>query len=212
MELTPFDWNAIIIGHWNPAILTPAGIARRLFGLQNATPVRVEVPMDGLAPYRVVHEHTLVLADANRLLIGAMEPSFDVLHNAMETAVKALNALPETPVTAAGFNVRYKTEDPPPHLLDVTRAQIDSTLADAGWTIVRRELTRALDAEPGRINLEIKEEDDDQSITIVLNFHRHSSEHADLIEWLSTPVDRIKEMTRRTCEAVLGSCPAEVAQ
>ena len=53
MNINPFDWNVVIVGYWNRAILTPAGVGRRLFGLEEGNPVLVEVPMNGLGPHRV---------------------------------------------------------------------------------------------------------------------------------------------------------------
>ncbi len=58
-----FDWDVVVVGFWNPAILTPAGIWKRLFELEQGTPVELEVPIDGLAPYRVSHEEITVTAE-----------------------------------------------------------------------------------------------------------------------------------------------------
>ena len=38
MTVEALDWNVVVAGFWNPAILTPSGIARRLFGLPEETP------------------------------------------------------------------------------------------------------------------------------------------------------------------------------
>ncbi len=46
MKGTPFDWNVVIIGSWNPAILTPQGITTRLLQLEAGTPVEVQVSLD----------------------------------------------------------------------------------------------------------------------------------------------------------------------
>jgi hypothetical protein len=55
MALSPERWSVVIIGRWNRAILTPAGIAKRVFGEPETKLMDVEVPLDGLSPYRVRH-------------------------------------------------------------------------------------------------------------------------------------------------------------
>ena len=53
MNVQPSEWSVIILGAWNPAILTPGGIAQRIFkGACGEHPVDVQVPLDGLAPYK----------------------------------------------------------------------------------------------------------------------------------------------------------------
>jgi hypothetical protein len=53
MELEPFDWNVVIAAYWNRAILTPNGIAKRLFKIPEGTAMEVEVPVDLLEPPQV---------------------------------------------------------------------------------------------------------------------------------------------------------------
>ncbi|MBN2373783.1 hypothetical protein JXL19_08350 [bacterium] len=88
MGLNPYDWNVVVAGYWNRAILTPAGIARRLFGLEPNIPVMIEVPIDGLAPYRVTHEDLTVTAVMGRLTIYANTPSFKILDSARAIAIR----------------------------------------------------------------------------------------------------------------------------
>ena len=45
MPLEPYDWNVVLLGHWNRAILTPQGISERLFQLLSETEIGIEVPM-----------------------------------------------------------------------------------------------------------------------------------------------------------------------
>lgn len=191
MNLEPFDWNVVIVGYWNLAILTPAGIGHRLFGLEKGTPVMVEVPMDGLAPHRVKYDGLTVTAETGRLVLHADDPKYDLLDRAREAAVLAIQSLPETPLSAAGFNVRVRIKDPSDELLTSMAAGVDNELSDAGFEIQARSLRRRLKFHDGIMNLDMEEDED---IRIVLNFDRQSHIKNDLIQWLQVPITEVKRV------------------
>jgi hypothetical protein len=51
----PFNWDVVIVGFWNRAILTPNGIAKRLFKLPEGSGIEVLVPVNSLEPSQVKH-------------------------------------------------------------------------------------------------------------------------------------------------------------
>jgi hypothetical protein len=87
--------------------------------------------------------------------------SFETLSKARELGRNALNSLPDTPVVAAGFNVRFKTMgecDEIEHL--VAGTQLDGCLSESGYEIVGRLLSRKIrcrntDFEKGTISLSL---------------------------------------------------------
>ena len=109
MPLTPDNWNVVVVGHWNRAILSPNGIAKRLFGLEDGTPVQVLIPLDVVGPYHVRHEKITVIPSNDRLLVQPLHSTFENLMDAMSIARRALEDLPLTPVFAAGINLNYKS-------------------------------------------------------------------------------------------------------
>src|SRR5689334_6777240 len=135
MTIAPHDWSVIVIGHWNRAILTPSGIARRLLGLPEQTPVEVEIALDAFLPYRVRHGIVTVTAGSDRLHIQPVRFNYDALAESMRVASEALRTLPETPVFAAGFNVNFKTEDYVEALTAVTAHQLDDRFSDEHFGI-----------------------------------------------------------------------------
>src|SRR5262245_33422873 len=108
MPLEPFDWNVVVLGHWNRAILTPQGIASRLFQIPSETEIGIEVPMDAIGPFRVSHDNLTVMAGGGRLTVEARENNFPSLERAMRVARRGIVSLPETPLLAAGFNIRAR--------------------------------------------------------------------------------------------------------
>lgn len=200
MKLEAFDWNVVIAGYWNRAILTPAGIGRRLFNLEEGTPVLVEVPMDGLAPPRVKNEGLTIIAEMGRLFIGADDSKYASLDRARAIAVNAIESLPETPLTAAGFNIRFRVDEPSDKLLAITSCGADTLLSDSAFVIEERTLKRALNWKDGILNLSINQ---GQSVRIELNFHRQSSKKEDLTTWLKYSIDDVKETVKIILEKVI---------
>lgn len=187
MAVEAFDWNVVVVGYWNPAILTPGGIGKRLFDLEKGTPIAVEIPLDGLAPYRVKHEGLTVTAELGKLALVADIPSLANLDRARKLAAKAITDLPETPLTACGFNIRVRFTDAPEKLLTGTKAALDDWLSDANFTIASRATLRSIDFKGGALNLAIRQISDTQT-HLELNFDRQSGEAAALSEWLAVPM------------------------
>src|SRR6266478_1019531 len=116
MPLEPYDWNVVVLGRWNRAILTPNGIASRLFELPPETEIGIEVPMDAIGPFLVSHGDLTVMVGGAQLMVQATENNFSSLERAMRVARRAMEKLPETPVVAAGFNIRAQGSGEDGHL------------------------------------------------------------------------------------------------
>ena len=200
MSIEGTNWNVVVAGYWNPAILTPSGIAHRLFGLAPGTPVLIEVPVEGLAPYRVKHENLTVTAELGRLVISADTPRYELLERAKQIAAKAVEGLPETPLTAAGYNVRVKVSDPGDDLFMGAQSSVDASLSDAGFAIESRGLRRALKIGDGVLNFTLQQGED---VTVELNFHRQSHDRDDLVNWLRYPINKVEEDVALILEKVL---------
>lgn len=192
MPITPHDWSVVIVGQWNPAILTPSGIARRLFKLDQGTPVDVAIALDTIAPPRVTHEKITVLAGKERLIIQLDQPSYPQLVIAMQTGVSALQNLPETPLVAVGITVRFSADSQIEALRAVTsNSEFDNRLSDQNLVICGRALTRVLDWEAGKLNIAI-EEDQSGSFEILFNFELRSTDASQHIRWLQTEITKIE--------------------
>lgn len=184
---TPVDWNIVIAGAWNVAILTPEGVARRLFNLEPGTPVEVQVAVDVGAPIRVRHENIIVQPSPTSLVITPQDPTPEVLANSVTIATRALTSLPETPMSAAGLNLRFLFDQIPDSLIEVGKSVIDDKLPDAGFEIVEKMLKRRIVWQDGVLNLEISEREDSSGL-VVFNYHKNSNSPTELNEWLDSHV------------------------
>ena len=116
-----WNWDIVLLGLWNRAILTPAGIAQRVFGLQepgtavvgadstkieNAFPLEIQFAIDWNFPPRVAYEGVVVSVFGDRIIFGPKSSKHDSLNIALGYAQNILKSLPETPVSAIGVNLR----------------------------------------------------------------------------------------------------------
>jgi hypothetical protein len=198
MTMEPFDWNVVAVGYWNLAILTPKGIATRLYKLEEETPITVEVPIDGLAPHRVRHEGIIIRAEHGRLVIATENPTLTDLDRAREIAITAINWLSETPLTAVGINLKFKLDEPPEMLINATETALDKLLSDDGFEIKIKKSNRSFVHGLGLVNLDIQQNENAET-SIEFNFHRQSFLVSELLEWLKIPCDDIKSI----CSTIL---------
>ncbi|HET7789015.1 MAG TPA: hypothetical protein VFL36_23785 [Myxococcales bacterium] len=194
------------MGAWNLAILTPDGIARRLFQLERGTPVEVQVAIDQQAPVRVLHDGLIVIPSRNSLLVQPQTAGTRGLQAAARIVARAIRSLPETPMTAAGVNVRYRLDPVPDELIRVVESTIDPRLADARFVIQYRGLLRQLGWNEGVINCEWHHERNESRVAY--NFHLGSTEIQRLAAW----VERCDEMVAAASQLTTGSLNVEIAE
>lgn len=199
--MTLFEWNVVVVGAWNPAILTPAGIAQRIFELPTTTPIQVLVPIDGRAPTKVIHAGLEVMASAEQLIVSPSECSPAALQNAGAAAARAIKTLPITPFTAAGINVRTRYERLPSVLLDGLDSTLDNVLGER-YKLESRALQRAIEWDTGTLNLRV--EGQDGGGTIQVNFHLQSSDEAALRTWLCRAGEFANASTQLIAELGVG--------
>jgi hypothetical protein len=188
MSLTPFNWSVVITGRWNPSILTPGRISEKIFGLPKGQGIEVLVPIDGISPYQIRHpkQNITFIPNNERLQIGLGKMNLETLGHAMNAGVKVLEWLPETPVSAAGFNVCFHTTSPDATELSIlANKYFDDSVSDLGQTIMSRQIIRSLAHGEGVVNITLSSDKPDY-FEISCNFHRASTVTADLIKWLKT--------------------------
>lgn len=183
MTWNPIDWNIVIVGAWNLAILTPQGIGSRLLKIKDETAMEVQVALDELAPIRVIHEGVRVVPASDRLSIWPLTLTKDALVKAAEVGRNALIGLPETPVRAAGVNIKFHSEGTPDELTAMLKSPIDGNLADAGKSLIGHGLRRTIKWEPGIENISVSTGSKGES-RVEFNFHLEDKRSGSLATWL----------------------------
>jgi hypothetical protein len=206
MSFEAYNWNVIVAGAWNRAIFTPEWIARNIFSVEKDVAINIDVPLNFLAPYRVRHNEIAVLVSSINLEIATDSCSYELLDKAREYARRAIEELPKTPISAVGFNFRYRCKELPIELMEVSECKIDKAFSDDGFEIVGRQIRRSLKYGDGLINVDFLF-DQPESAALVLNFHIGSSDENVLKGWLQTPMNEVKAKV----EKIINCFPGVVA-
>jgi hypothetical protein len=202
MPLQPEDWNVVILGRWNPALFTPSGISQRLFHLPEGTPVEVFVAIDDIQPPRVRHEGITVFASFAQLTVSTDQCTFAQLDRARHTASEAIEQLPRTPLTAAGYNIRYRTDALPVALTERFSPELDRRFSDQDFDILGRQFHRVLRFRDGRLLVKVSS-DPETKAELLLNFELQSRDSAALRNWLATPIDDVRAVVDRVLRTSL---------
>ena len=210
MPLTPDNWNAVVAGRWNRAILTPSGIAHRLFELVEGTNIEVLMPLDEIGRYQVKHDRCIVEVTKQHLLVQPVESSFENLHIASDICCKALASLPETPLTAVGINIRYAVSQDCQSIRNILTHASDLWLADHDETLVGRSHRRSLSFKQGMINIEVSTLDGTE-YSILFNVERASKSRSELTEWLRMDSAVLSGAIGRLLTGYLGIDQSEIA-
>ncbi len=212
MSLSPVDWSVVVVvvGRWNRSILTPAGIGKRLFGLAEGTPLEVMLAIDAIAPPRVSHEGIVVVAGEDRLIVQTEVCSFSELERARDLAKRALDDLPQTPVSGVGVNVKCKTEVPIDAVTDVIGSPWDDQLSDQDYTIRGRAISRSLLWNDGTINLTVSMNGEGEQL-IQFNFDFQSPDVKGQCKWLSTPIAEIQSEVNKLLTKTMSLCQEDIS-
>jgi hypothetical protein len=202
MPLLPEDWNVVVAGRWNTALFTPAAINRRIFKLPEGMPVEVLVVLDDVQMPRVKHEGMTVSPSTGKLVVSPELCSFDQLARAMRIAKEAVAALPNTPFAAAGFNLRYRSTELPQTVTRIFSNELDQRISDNDYEIIGRQFQRLLKFDAGRLLVQVAR-DPDGKAEFLMNFERRSRDAAQLQEWLSKPIEEVRQKARNILSSVL---------
>ena len=143
------------------------------------------------------------MAASDRLVIEPVELTFENLDRAKSIAAKATRALPETPLLAAGVNVKFRTTESIDALQRMTAHGSDNRLSDADFKILSRLHRRTVAWGGGQINIHV-DSLPDEGYTILLNFEVKTKNADSLQSWLETPIADFKAATEKLLTEYIG--------
>jgi len=209
MQLEPFDWSVVVIGRWNRAILTPAGIGHRLFKVDEGTPLEVLIAIDALGPPFVKHDGLTVVAGSDRLIVQPDALNSAGLEKACAIARNAISSLPETPLTAIGINLKYKCDDYFEPIDNALASDIDTRAAELELKRIESQLQNSYVFEAGRVNVMVAMGEDGKR-TLAFNFELQNNKKDDHLAWLGTSFATFFSLIAKVSEGLLQIPNAEI--
>lgn len=178
MEYVPAETSLVVAGPWNPAILTPAWVARYGMGAEPGSLGRVQVMVPALQGlmfelprYRLEKFSYTVRPDA--LVLSPNEGAPGSLGELEDIAAKILSTLRHTPVSGVGHNFEFKSANPEAGQLETfTKSRQD--LGDhvpSGWTAGSSAIVSSFKNETGALQINVHRQYDAGTIVIKVNFH-----------------------------------------
>jgi len=158
--------------------------------------------INGVAQLQFADSETVVQPADDRVVLAARSPSASVLTRTEQMAAGLLKLLPETPVTAVGFNMGYQGE-PTKEVTDAFECADAGPLSDAGYKIAERGLTRRFQLPGCVLNLRIALGSDGIA-HVDLNFHYGAANAAQAADAMGGEYAKNKELGQSLMKAGYG--------
>lgn len=162
-------WNIVVLGHWDPLILTPRWVGEHLASGE----VNVELPAHARLPPRLNFDGVATLVVEGRLVVAPHKADRPGLAAAEKMVVRLLELLPHTPVNGLGVNFQWLLPRSG-KVADALRPADEAAVASAGYEVAQVTLRRRLTSKEHVVNLSVESADDGKA-RVSANFHVDAS-------------------------------------
>lgn len=123
MQLQSEATSLVIIGAWNPAILSPEWLVKEVYKKPEGEqlPVTMEFASIPGMPPRFTIMDTRFIPNIDKLVISPHVFSKEALASIEEKAITILETLPHTPIAGFGENIGFTETNPTPEQLQLFR-------------------------------------------------------------------------------------------
>ena len=148
------SFSIIIAGNWNKYILNPGWIAKEVF---EEAKIQVEFAINMGLPPRYTSTETAIrfIPADDRIILLALKPTEESLGKMESLAIKLLDKLPYTPITALGINFGFTEKTENTELLKLFNFVDTDKLSDFKCIINSSNLIRRMIVEDRVLNLRI---------------------------------------------------------
>jgi hypothetical protein len=161
-------WSIVINGHWNRMIFTPNWIGKKIF---KSDKVEYLVSMMPTAPVVYQKDDLRIAISEEKLIITLLKLNRTCMEEAEAKAIKILELLYHTPVSAIGVNFGFTEESPSRPLLDLFAYRDNADIGTQKWDISQNKLTRCLKGSDNKL-LNLTLSFDGSKVDFDGNFHQ----------------------------------------
>ena len=220
MDKLSYTWNIVLLGLWNRAILTPAGMSHRVFGLpetakisfgdptsqndSNAFPLEIQFAVDWILPPKVAYKNVFTSVFGDKIFFeptADSKESFESLGTALRYGRNVLEKLPETPVSAIGINLNVTINEEHDIYDTICNQCLFSDVLDEAINLDKstsdklctRSVSRAFSWGEGTVKVAFLKNEEESAVNLSFNFQRASDKPAQLIEWINRPAEEFRD-------------------
>lgn len=167
------EWNIIVAGSWNLAILNPDWVSKKIF---ETNELDVDLLIDNFRPQiRYKHEKVILAPESSRVTVGCTETTEAAIEQAEAACLRLIDSLPVTPLSAVGINVGFFEDNPSGHLLDGFNFKDNFKYAENGFEVATSEILRSISLPDCTLNFRVRQEADG-NVSFHFNFHANTQD------------------------------------
>jgi hypothetical protein len=194
--------NLIIVGAWNPAIISPVWLRQQFPNLLPGDQVEAEFVVSPAVSVRFKVNDIQIDPSNGRLILSPASNNEERLRFLPNLALAISERLPHTPVIAVGFNFVFRVEADRRLAIDrfLDERRQAQLYADLGLpTRTGRQVTHSFALAPGTLNITYEYKPDET--TMNFNFHHNVTGGQQVREALPTFAEHLEE-ARRLANAI----------
>lgn len=168
MVIKQLSYAIVLVGKWNPSILTPSWLVANIVEDNPQVLVEFSINLDMPSRYRV--KNVIIAPALDKTVFLSMDNSDESLTLMESMAIKLCSILSHTPLAAVGINFGFIEKTNKDELLQLIKFADTDKITENGWQISKQSIKRALKKDNYFINLTISF-NDQSDFEFNFNFH-----------------------------------------
>lgn len=167
MHVPPKTSTIVLVGKWNPAILTPQWVGKHLFEKEK---IKFEVTFGSRYLLRLSGPGAEIAPTPDRVTIYAEESTHEGLDCIERLGRKLIEMLPHTPIEAVGVNHAFVEDSAEPEIVSLFNCN-DEDKMPPHMPVDNVEIGRRLSGEGYKLIIRFSKAEGSESVRFDFNFH-----------------------------------------
>lgn len=167
MKIKDESCTIVILGKWNREILSPQWVAKNIFDVPT---IKVEFALNIGLPPRYETSDIRLIPSREKIIFVALSPSDEILGKMEGMAIKLVDTLQYTPVSAFGTNFCFTETMDKANLHKLFNLSDISNISDFGCVVKTNTIKRELVVKDRVLNLMVTQTGDEISFDFNFNY------------------------------------------
>jgi len=190
-------WSLVILGYWDPRVITPAWLLQNK--LTNSKTIGVALPQNNFVlPPRFEYDDIYLKVSNLKLELAPKFDQNNIFEQIKDNALLILQTLPHTPIQGLGVNFGFIDENPDANLLALFSMSDDAKISDCNFIITTKNIIRSVtfdfDRQEQILNLNFLLTSNNH-VKLDINFHKSVQSTTEVSEFLADGILRFRDKT-----------------